>query len=113
EAGALGRVHVEHFQRQLAAGDCDRPAARHPALVEIVAPDGEIIGWRILRRLVRSMQPGIEDPNDLVVYLDGMRHEGDVGEQPTNPFSDRALAVAGRTIEQDRAASGNGRPDSL
>ncbi len=73
-------MHVEHFQRQLAASNCDRPATRHPALVEIVAPDGDIIGRRILQHFVRSMQPGIEDPDGLVVYLDGIRHEDDVGE---------------------------------
>src|SRR6185369_4126870 len=94
------------------AGDDERPPARHPALIEIFAPEPQrtrmAFGGGALDLLVNA---GIEDLDDLALDLEAMRDVDDILEDAADLLGDRGLAVAGRAVEQHRAAGIDRRPD--
>ena len=100
----LAALQIEHFERQLAAGDHHRPPAGDPSPSISSRRMSMSCAQVTLGGFDRPMDAGIEDANDLAFDLDAIGNVDDVGEEPADLLGDRALAIAGRAVKQDGAA---------
>ena len=109
--GAGGGIvdEVEHVQRQLAAGDHRGAIAEHVAAVEAVA--AAQLGGVVLGGLGGAVHDRVVDRDDLPGILDGAGDVDPVAHGVADAVRDRRLAVAGRTVHQDRAARAHRRAE--
>src|SRR5262249_43628914 len=101
EIGNLVVAKIQHFQRELAPRDDEGPTAGDPAAIEIAPADLDVRAARLALDLL--VHGAVENLDDLAFDLDAVRDVDNVRKQPADPFCDRALAVAWRTVEQEGA----------
>jgi hypothetical protein len=109
ELGNRIEAQIEHIKGQLAAGDDEGPLAGDPTAVEIFAPDAARLGGACRLLIGALVNAGIEDLDDLPFHLEAIGDVDHIVEDAADLFGDRSLAVAGRAIEEDRAAGIDGR----
>ena len=106
-------VEVQHGEGQLAPRNGQGPPNGNPASVDIGSTQTlhrSTTAFGFVFILHGNVKRLVVEFNDLTVNVDAVRDVDDVFKQMADDLGNRRLAVARRTIEQDRAPGIDGRP---